>query len=197
MTTWVVSDTGGWVALGSSGLPASGVTPGTYGDSTHVGQFTVNAAGQVTAASDVAISGSSGGGWTVFDYAAVANDTTITSTTSPGQTLITGSSVAYDGSTRILVEFSGVFVIGTSSTTAAVLVNLCESGSVIARLCQFNMTNSAAASIFTGHNGYIFTPSAGAHQYTIQVQKVGSQTTSITGIGGAEAAPSWYRISSS
>lgn len=57
MTTFVVSDSGGWVALGSSGLPSSGVTPGTYGDSTHVAQVTVNAAGQVTAASSVAIPG--------------------------------------------------------------------------------------------------------------------------------------------
>ena len=57
MTTFVVSDSGGWVALGSSGLPSSGVTAGTYGDSTHVAQVTVNAAGQVTAASAVAIAG--------------------------------------------------------------------------------------------------------------------------------------------
>jgi hypothetical protein len=34
----------------------SGVTPGTYGDATHVGQVTVNTKGQVTAAAPVAIS---------------------------------------------------------------------------------------------------------------------------------------------
>lgn len=36
-------------------LAPSGVTAGTFGDSTHVGQFTVNTNGQVTSASDVAI----------------------------------------------------------------------------------------------------------------------------------------------
>lgn len=36
-------------------LVASGVSPGTYGDATHVGQFTVDAKGRVTAASSVAI----------------------------------------------------------------------------------------------------------------------------------------------
>jgi hypothetical protein len=43
--------------FGSGGLTPSGVTPGTYGDSTHVGQFTVNAFGQLTAASSVVITG--------------------------------------------------------------------------------------------------------------------------------------------
>ncbi len=39
-------------------LPASGVTAGTYGDSTHIGQFTVDNQGILTAASSIAISGS-------------------------------------------------------------------------------------------------------------------------------------------
>jgi len=42
-------------------LGTSGVSAGTYGDATHVGQFTVDAKGRLTAASSVAISGSSGG----------------------------------------------------------------------------------------------------------------------------------------
>lgn len=60
MTTFAVSDTTGWAALTSGSLPASGVTAGTYGDSTHVGQFTVNTEGIVTAASNVAVSGGGG-----------------------------------------------------------------------------------------------------------------------------------------
>lgn len=43
-------------------LAASGVTPGTYGDATHVGQFTVDSHGLITAASNVAITGGGGGG---------------------------------------------------------------------------------------------------------------------------------------
>ena len=57
MTSFVVDDAAGWTPLTGSGLPASGVTAGTYGDSTHVGQVTVDAAGRVTAASAVAITG--------------------------------------------------------------------------------------------------------------------------------------------
>ncbi len=47
-------------APGNVDLPASGVTAATYGDSTHVGQVAVDAAGRITSASNVAISASSG-----------------------------------------------------------------------------------------------------------------------------------------
>lgn len=39
----------------------SGVTPGTYGDATHVAQITVDEKGHVTAVADVAISGGGSG----------------------------------------------------------------------------------------------------------------------------------------
>jgi hypothetical protein len=48
-----VTTNGGTLAT----LPATGVSAGSYGDSTHVGQFTVNAKGLLTAAASVAISG--------------------------------------------------------------------------------------------------------------------------------------------
>lgn len=44
-------------ALVAGDLPVTGVTPGTYGDATHVAQVTVSATGVVTAAADVAITG--------------------------------------------------------------------------------------------------------------------------------------------
>jgi len=49
-------------------LPNTGVGAGTYGDSTHVAEVTVDAEGRVTAASSVAISGSAGAGGLVTLY---------------------------------------------------------------------------------------------------------------------------------
>lgn len=49
--------TGGIItSTGSVGLSTTAVTPGTYGDSTHVGRFTVDGFGRLTAASSVSIS---------------------------------------------------------------------------------------------------------------------------------------------
>jgi len=44
------------------GLVNTAVTPGTYGDATHVGQFTVDADGRITAASSVTVTGGGGSG---------------------------------------------------------------------------------------------------------------------------------------
>ena len=72
--TSVVSP-GGSIAVTNPAGPAvdidvasSGVAGGSYGDATHVGQFTVGADGRLTAAAAIAISGIAGAGFTtVFD----------------------------------------------------------------------------------------------------------------------------------
>jgi len=45
-------------------LTDTAVTPATYGDATHVGQFTVDQQGRITAAANVSVSGGGGGGST-------------------------------------------------------------------------------------------------------------------------------------
>lgn len=71
-------------------LAASGVTASTYGDSTHVGQFTVDAKGRLTAASNVAISGGGGAVSSVFGrtgaVVAVSGDYTASQVTNAART---------------------------------------------------------------------------------------------------------------
>lgn len=60
---------GGAIGAGNIAIThdESGVTPGTYGDSTNVPQITVDEFGHVTSIADVPISGGGGGQWTLVD----------------------------------------------------------------------------------------------------------------------------------
>lgn len=64
----VLSDSGAGGDI-TVGLAATAVTPGTYGDATHVAQVTVDAKGRVTTIVDVAITGASGSNVTEGTYA--------------------------------------------------------------------------------------------------------------------------------
>lgn len=72
-------DATGWRQMLASDLPNSGVGAGSYGDATHVGQFTVNAQGLVTAAANVAISAGSG----ITTLASPGGTITVTNPTGP------------------------------------------------------------------------------------------------------------------
>src|SRR5262249_35092976 len=54
-------------AMVNSDLPLSGVSAATYGDSSHVGQFTVLTSGVISSATNVSITGGSGGGVVGFE----------------------------------------------------------------------------------------------------------------------------------
>lgn len=57
--TGAASAVPGWNTIAAGDLPNTTVTPGTYGDSTHIGQFTVDQQGRLTFAANVALSASS------------------------------------------------------------------------------------------------------------------------------------------
>lgn len=75
--TGAVSAAPGWNTIAASDLPNTAVTPGTYGDATHVGQFTVDQQGRLTFAADVAISGSGSTDYVVASDGVVAGPSPI------------------------------------------------------------------------------------------------------------------------
>ena len=102
-------------------LVTSGVTAGTYGSSTQVGQFTVDDKGRITSAANVAISGGGGG-------------TTFTFTPQAAPTLAAG--ITWGDSTQNALEtyingakgwLPTVLMVGTAITTVSLPMNTATS----------------------------------------------------------------------
>jgi len=112
--------TGGPITgIGTISIANTAVTAGSYGSSTQVGSFTVNAQGQLTAASNVTISASSIGAVTVVN--GTANE--ITSTGSGVVTLSLPAALTFTGKTvtggtfnATAVTVGGIDVVTLSAT---------------------------------------------------------------------------------
>ena len=160
---------------GNADLPASGVTAGTYGDATHVGRVTVNAAGLITAASSVGITGGGGGG-TELDYVPQATDLTVTATSAAtAQTFLIGNAITYDGATRVKLEFWSPNVSNVAGNV--IILELFDGVTDLGRLGQ-----SAGNAPYYGV--VFLTPSAAAHTYTVT-----AHTSSTTGSPTVDATP--------
>lgn len=96
---------------------ASGVTAGTYGDGTHVPQFTVDADGHVTGVTEVAITGGGGGGTTTD---ALTFD--VTGGAAPG--------ASFDGSAAIAVDYHTVGAPSVADMNAAIAAATGSGGTI-------------------------------------------------------------------
>jgi hypothetical protein len=182
---------------GNSDLPTSGVTAGTYGDSTHVGQFTVAASGVVTAASNVAISGGGGGG-TELDYVEITSNVSVTGGVGAQVPVITGSSLSYDGSTRIRIEFYAPVIEAAASVNAFVACELWDGSTDLCEIVGSNNPASSAVIDLPCYAVRYLTPTAATHQYIIKAfrQTGGSNGLVAAGNGsGGNFAPAFLRIS--
>jgi len=110
-------------AIVEADLPPSGVTAGTYGDGTHVGQFTVDATGRLTSATEVAI--------------AHQGDVTSVGLSLPAEFTVTGSPVTSSGT------LTATWANGTTGSGPVVLAG----GSAI------DLTNATGLPLTTGVTG--------------------------------------------
>lgn len=163
-------DSTGWRQMLESDLPNSGVTAATYGDSTHVGQVTVNAQGLVTAASNVAISG----GGTVSDITSTGGTITVTNPTGPTTNVDLPNSGVSAGTYGDATHVAKFTVSADGVLTAASAIGISGLAGTGLNLLYDNTLSGAAASIDTGANSI-----ASGHQHLIIVMLArGSQAAS-------------------
>lgn len=143
---------------------------------------------------------SSGGGGssgsTQLDYVERNTDLTVVgSTAATATTWITGNSVTYDGATRIKIE-AGSPEVAVNVAVAECLLVLWEGAT---NLCALATVGQAVGSLLSCYGAVFFTPTAGAHTYTMKAWKTAAGATVTVRGGnttGGQYAPAWYRITS-
>lgn len=121
-----------------------------------------------------------------LDYASTSSPLTITATSeATAQAFVTGSAVAYDGSTPILIEVGAQYV---ASTNVAIAV-LYDGSTPLGWLSQI----TAAAQAFYATRRLV--PTAGSHTYSVRFWKNSGTASVQVGAGGSGVSfPGYMRI---
>ena len=139
--------TGGPItSTGTISIASTAVSAATYGSSTNVGQFTVNAQGQLTFAGDVAISASSIGA--VTSVSGTANEITATGTTSvtlalPAALTFTGKTVTDGTFNMVAATVGGATVVTTTGTQTLTNKTISGASNTLTNIANASLTNSS------------------------------------------------------
>ena len=117
--------------------------------------------------------GSSGGGsLTVYDFVTQATDLTVSATSAAtAQAFFTGNSVAYDGSSRVLLEWYSPSVGGSAGVLIAEFYD--GATDLNLRIGQIQASANGAP----GYGACTLTPSAGAHAYSVKFWRTVANVT--------------------
>jgi hypothetical protein len=133
-----------------------------------------------------------------FDYTEVSTvaATNITATTSgTAQSIVTGASVTYDGSTTVNIEaFVGDAQPDTGVAGRRITVAIFDNGSLYRQFAIPSCQVAGIAQIVTCYGKWKITPTAAAHQYSIRSWVTAGTGVIGTGTGGSGDTPAWLRV---
>lgn len=182
--------------IGATELAATAVTAGTYGDTSNVGQFTVDADGRITAASNVAITGGGGSGYTEVTYNAITSGVNITATTeATANTIVTASSFTADGTSAYLIEFFAPAVRPDTGAIGRILdLYLYEGSGSVGQLAQFR-TPAAQSDNKPAFVACRLVPASGSRTYSVRGDVSAGTGVISAGAGGSgNLMPAYIRI---
>lgn len=180
-------------STGTIALANTAVTPGTYGDSTHVGQFTVDQQGRLTFAQNVALASSSG---PLLD--STHNTDTVTHTPVLGDMIYANATPAWQalaGSTSAAKKFltqTGTGAVSAAPSWGDVTAADVTSGQALSRVNDTNVTLTlggspttallAATSLTLGWTGTLAVSrgGTGAGTFTAHGVLIGEGTSAIS-----------------
>lgn len=138
------------------------------------------------------------GGGAELDYVQVTSGSVSVAGTSEGTgtTLVTGSSIALDGSTSVMVEFFSPRVTMAGNAGQGLIFDLFDGATALGRIAvAFQPSSDDVWELPVIGKRRLATPSAASHQYIVKCWRTGTSGTVYGGAGGTGAqVPMYVRV---